>query len=136
MEEQTNQVPWVMDAEGNSLQVSSHWVQDAAVHKGRPRNLGWLEALHGDDIGPTMRTMKEALRTGEAIDIQYRVCVDEEWRWMRSRGSARLGASGEILRWYERWRTSTNRGRRNLQRLAVRLHWCRRTVGGRLWGRW
>ncbi|MES2390688.1 MAG: EAL domain-containing protein [Acidobacteriota bacterium] len=100
MEEQTKQVPWVMDAEGNSLQVSSHWVQEAGVHKGKPRNLGWLEALHGDDLAPTLRTMKEALRTGKPIDIQYRVCVDDVWRWMRSRGTARLGAGGEILRWY------------------------------------
>jgi PAS domain S-box-containing protein len=100
MQEGSNQVPWMMDSEGNSLQVSSHWVQDAAEHKGRPRNLGWVEALHDEDIGPTMRTMKEALRTGKPIDIQYRVCVEGEWRWMRSRGTPKLGPTGEILRWY------------------------------------
>jgi hypothetical protein len=45
--------------------------------------------------------MKHALRTGEAIDVEYRVLsVDGDWRWMRSRGSPRFGPSGEIMRWY------------------------------------
>jgi hypothetical protein len=45
--------------------------------------------------------MKHALRTGEAIDIEYRVMsVQGEWRWMRSRGYPRFAPSGEITRWY------------------------------------
>jgi PAS domain S-box-containing protein len=96
-----HQVPWVMDAEGNSLQVSSEWVRRTGWFKERTRNLGWLEALHPEDLGPAMKTMKAALRTGNPIDIEYRVNdIDGEWKWMRSRGSARLGLSGEIIRWY------------------------------------
>jgi hypothetical protein len=45
--------------------------------------------------------MKEALRTGKPIDVEYRVLgVDAEWRWMRSTGSPRYQPSGEISRWY------------------------------------
>jgi hypothetical protein len=54
-----------------------------------------------DDLEHTIKTMKHALRTGEAIDVEYRVLsVDGEWRWMRSRGSPRFAPSGEITRWY------------------------------------
>jgi PAS domain S-box-containing protein len=95
------EVPWVMDAEGNNLQVSSRWVQTIPLGKDRTRNLHWLEALHVDDLEHTIKTMKHALRTGEAIDVEYRVLsVDGEWRWMRSRGSPRFAPSGEITRWY------------------------------------
>jgi PAS domain S-box-containing protein len=95
------EVPWVMDAEGNNLQVSSRWVQTIPLGKDRTRNLHWLEALHVEDLEKTIRTMKHALRTGEAIDIEYRVMsVQGEWRWMRSRGYPRFAPSGEITRWY------------------------------------
>jgi PAS domain S-box-containing protein len=95
------EVPWVMDAEGNDLQVSSRWVQTTPLGKDKTRNLRWLEALHAEDLERTVRTMKEALRTGTAIDIEYRIeDLNGDWRWMRSRGSPRYGSSGEITRWY------------------------------------
>lgn len=95
------EVPWVMDAEGNNLQVSSRWVQTIPLGKDRIRNLHWLEALHVEDLERTIKTMKHALRTGVDIDVEYRVLsVDGEWRWMRSRGSPRFAPSGEITRWY------------------------------------
>ena len=94
-------VPWIMDAEGNSLFVSSGWVQTISLGKKAMRNLGWLEPLHSDDLERIMKTMKDSLRTGKPIDIEYRVMsIDGEWRWMRSRGSPRFGPSGEIIRWY------------------------------------
>jgi PAS domain S-box-containing protein len=96
----TAKVPWVMDNIGNSLSTSASWVRSIRQDKDRVRNLGWLEAVHPDDLDITMNTMKEALRSGKVIDIEYRVAVDEEWRWMRSRGSPRFGPSGDILRWY------------------------------------
>jgi len=96
-----HQVPWIMDAEGNSIQVSSLWVPATKLSTAKTRNLGWLEALHIDDLAPTMKAMSEALRTGHPIDIQYRVMdVDGDWMWMRSRGTPRFGPSGEITRWY------------------------------------
>jgi PAS domain S-box-containing protein len=96
-----HQVPWIMDAEGNSIQVSSLWVPAAKLSTVKTRNLGWLEALHVEDLAPTIKAMREALRSGKPIDIQYRVKdINGDWRWMRSRGAPRFGPSGEITRWY------------------------------------
>jgi PAS domain S-box-containing protein len=95
------EVPWAMDSEGNNLQVSSRWVQTIPLGKDRTRNLHWLEALHIDDLEPTIKVMKYAMRTGIPIDVKYRILsVDGEWRWMRSRGTPQFAASGEITRWY------------------------------------
>jgi PAS domain S-box-containing protein len=95
------ETPWVMDAQGNNLQVSARWVRTIPLGKDRTRNLHWLEAIHIDDLEPTIRAMKHALKTGEPIDIEYRVLsIDDEWRWMRSRGSPHFSPSGEIKRWY------------------------------------
>jgi len=95
------EVPWVMDAEGNDLQVSSRWVQTTPLGKDKTRNLRWLEALHPEDLERIVKTMTAALSTGKPIDIEYRIeGVDGEWRWMRSTGLPRYGTSGEITRWY------------------------------------
>jgi len=99
--ETSPETPWVMDAEGNDLQVSSRWVRTTPLGKDKTRNLRWLEALHTEDLERVVKTMTEALSTGKPIDIEYRIeGVDGEWRWMRSTGSPRYGASGEITRWY------------------------------------
>ena len=95
------EIPWVMDGEGNNLDVSSRWTQVTGLSKERTRNLGWLEAVHPGDVEPTMKALHEGLRSGKPIDVEYRVrSVDHGWRWMRSRGSPRVGLSGQIVRWY------------------------------------
>jgi len=95
------EVPWVMDSEGNNLDVSSRWTKITGLSKEETRGLGWLKALHPDDVEPTIKKLREALHSGKHIDIQYRVkSIDSDWRWMRTRGSPRLGPSGEILSWY------------------------------------
>jgi PAS domain S-box-containing protein len=92
---------WVMDADGNNVDVSSRWTQITGLTKEQTRNLGWLEALHPDDVEPTMKALQEGLRSEKAIDVRYRVrSVDRGWRWMRSRGSPRVGLAGKIVRWY------------------------------------
>jgi len=94
-------VQWVMDNEGNNLQINSRWEQTTGLSKEQTRNMGWLDALHPEDVAPTMKALKEALRTGNPIDMEYRVkSVEGMWRWMRSRGSPRYGPLGEIIRWY------------------------------------
>ncbi|WP_263359849.1 EAL domain-containing protein [Acidicapsa ligni] len=99
--EPTDPKSWIMDSEGNNLHMSSRWVQTTELSRKKMRNLGWLEALHPDDLESTMKIMKEALRSGNPIDIEYRVRnLDGDWKWMRSRGSARLSPTAEIIRWY------------------------------------
>ena len=94
-------IPWVMDSEGNNLDVSSRWTKITGLGREQTRNLGWLDAVHPEDVQLTMDALRVGLHAGSPIDIQYRVgSPDLGWRWMRSRGSPRFGPSGEILRWY------------------------------------
>jgi PAS domain S-box-containing protein len=101
MVELNPEIPWVMDSEGNNLDVSSRWEQVTGLSKERARNLGWLEAVHPEDVEATMKALQEGLHSGKQIDIEYRVkSLDRGWRWMRSRGSPRVGPTGQIVRWY------------------------------------
>jgi PAS domain S-box-containing protein len=95
------EVQWAMDSDGNILDVNSGWTKLTGMSREKMRNLGWLEALHPEDVEQTMKVLVQALHTGKAVDIEYRVkSVDSGWRWVRSRGTPRVGSAGEIVRWY------------------------------------
>jgi PAS domain S-box-containing protein len=99
--ELNSQVQWILDAQGNLLQMSSRWEETTGQTKERTCNLGWLDVVHPEDVGPTMKAMRSSLSTGQPINTEYRVkTIDGRWRWMRSRGAPCYGPSGEILRWY------------------------------------
>jgi PAS domain S-box-containing protein len=95
------QIPWSFDANGNLLEISSRWEQLTGMSCERARNLGWLQALHPEEMAPTMKALKESLNTGVPIDIVHRVkTVNGRWKWLRARGSPSYGPSGKIVRWY------------------------------------
>jgi PAS domain S-box-containing protein len=95
------EMQWAMDSEGNILDVNSRWAELTGLSRERARNMGWLETLHPEDVEPTMKALVEALHTGKAVDLEYRMkSIDRGWRWVRSRGSPRAGSLGEIVRWY------------------------------------
>jgi PAS domain S-box-containing protein len=101
MVELSPQIPWTLDANGNLIDISSRWVQLTGMSCEQARNLGWLEALHPEEMAPTMKALKEALDTGQPIDIVHRVkTVNGRWKWLRARGSPSFGPSGKIVRWY------------------------------------
>ena len=96
------QIPWIIDPEGRALDVSQRWLDITGMKGNQWRGLGWLDALHPDDLQPTLDAMKKSFESGDPIDLEYRVRRSEAdaWRRLRSRGSARVGADGEIICWY------------------------------------
>jgi PAS domain S-box-containing protein len=95
------QIPWTMDAEGLNIEISPRWQQITGLTAEQTRGRGWLDALHPEDVEPTVKKINAALQTGDPIDVEYRVSNGNGvWRWMRSRGLPRRDASGKIIRWY------------------------------------
>jgi PAS domain S-box-containing protein len=95
------QIPWTMDADGMNTELSSRWKEVTGLTLEQSQGLGWLEALHPDDVTRVVDRMEVMLKTGEPIDMEYRISKgDGEWRWMRTRGSPRRDSSGKIIRWY------------------------------------
>jgi PAS domain S-box-containing protein len=94
-------VPWITDAGGKSLQVTSHWSRGEGW-SGRPTTArGWLDDLHPDDSDATRKAFMAAAAAGISIDIEYRAGnPNDGWRWMRSRGSPHRDDKGQITHWY------------------------------------
>jgi PAS domain S-box-containing protein len=96
------QIPWVIDDEGRALDVSQRWLEISGMRGDEWRGFGWLKALHPDDVQPTLDAMAHGFKTGEPMDVVYRVRRSEHdaWTAMRSRGSARRDGEGKIVCWY------------------------------------
>jgi PAS domain S-box-containing protein len=95
------QVPWIMDAEGNNLEVNARWAESTGESYEKVRGFSWIDNLHPEDRVYVQETMEESIRNGEPIDVRYRVKNgDGEWNWKRSRGAPRFGPDGAVLRWY------------------------------------
>jgi PAS domain S-box-containing protein len=101
MVELSPQISWTLDADGNLMDISFRWEQLTGMSCEQARNLGWMEALHPEDMAATKKALKDALNTGQPIDIVHRVkTVNGSWKWLRARGSPSYGPSGKIVRWY------------------------------------
>jgi PAS domain S-box-containing protein len=101
MVEMNPQTPWIMDAGGKAVEVSPRWEKLTGFTKEQTLGLGWLNALHPDDLGPVKQAIEKALAMGQGTDIQYRIRnCDGKYRWMRSRGSPRFDPAEKVLCWY------------------------------------
>ncbi len=95
------QIPWTAGPDGSILDVSQKWVTLTGLTKEASLGSGWLGVLHPEDLERTELAWREAVRTGDPIDTQYRIRRrDGVWRWMRARAAPRRNDSGEIVRWY------------------------------------
>ena len=91
-------VPWVLNDKGEVIEASSRWEDFTGQPLAQAMGNGWMSRLHPDDLAPTQEAIRLCLTEGEPIDVHYRVRrLDGDWILMRSRGSARIDATGKIL---------------------------------------
>jgi PAS domain S-box-containing protein len=95
------QIPWTAEPDGLILAASRRWEALTGLTVQESLGTNWIKALHPDDVLPTLKAWEKSLRTGELLDIQYRIRrPDGAPRWMRARGAPRRNEEGKIIRWY------------------------------------
>lgn len=95
------QVPWTAAPDGTVEEVGPRWADLTGYAPAQALGTGWVLSLHPDDVEPTLTIWKDRLRTGEPVDLDYRLrLVDGSYRWMRARAAARRDERGNIVRWY------------------------------------
>ncbi len=95
------QIPWTADPQGNILDASSRWYELTGIPLNEAVGVGWMQALHVDDLALAQQRWSHSLITGERFDNQYRVRrADGSYRWFRARAGARRNETGAIIRWY------------------------------------
>jgi PAS domain S-box-containing protein len=95
------QVPWTAGPDGMILDTNHRWETLTGLTKEESLGKGWVRALHSEDVLHTLKAWEEALRTGNPLDVQYRIhSGDGQLRWMRARAAPRRDHDGKIIRWY------------------------------------
>ncbi|WP_376095408.1 PAS domain-containing protein [Roseomonas sp. CCTCC AB2023176] len=66
----------------------------------RYRGAGWLDAVHPDDVPPTIAVWAGALGTGDPVNVDYRVRTrGGGWRWMHAYGVTVRDDAGRVIEW-------------------------------------
>jgi PAS domain S-box-containing protein len=92
------QVSWTARPDGQLDHVAKRWF-DLTGTSGLGSS--WGEAIHPDDLEPSIEAWTRAVTTGEPYDIEHRVRLrNGEYRWMRSQAFPRRDAQGRIIKWY------------------------------------
>jgi PAS domain S-box-containing protein len=95
------QIPWVLDPEGNAIEISSRWKYVTGMSREMCQGRGYLDAIHPDDRPLVEDVIDQSMESGNPIDVECRILASSgEWIWIRSRGAARRDQSGKIVRWY------------------------------------
>jgi PAS domain S-box-containing protein len=65
------------------------------------RERGWLPAIHPDDVAGITNRWTQSLRTGEPVEVKYRMrrASDGQYRWFRSVGTPVKDDQGQVVRW-------------------------------------
>lgn len=95
------QIPWTADPDGVMLEVGPRWERQVGMCAKAALGGAWINAIHPDDLGPTLDLWARSLATGQPFDTQYRLAAkDGEHRWVRAWAAPRLDEHERILRWY------------------------------------
>ena len=95
------QIPWTADADGNITDFNHRWLELTGMTHEEALGGGWIRAPHPEDRPRMQAAWSRSIATGEPYDVEHRVrTAAGEFRWMRSRATARRDADGRIVRWY------------------------------------
>ena len=92
------QVVWTAKPDGQLDRVGQRWMDWTGT-----TGLGssWGDAMHPDDLGPSVEAWVASCNSGNVYDIEHRVRMrDGHYRWMHTRAYPRRDDSGAILQWY------------------------------------
>jgi len=97
-----SQIVWTTDAEGRVVTDSPNWraFTGQTPEKFLEGRYGWLECIHPEDRGRTVRRWVEALRSRTVFEIEHRVRRhDGKYRHMSARGVPVVMADGQVREW-------------------------------------
>jgi PAS domain S-box-containing protein len=95
------QIPWTADTHGQLLYVDSRWLTLVGLSLEQVIGDKWLQVVHPDDEDKTRKAWAHSIRTGQALDIEYRIRdVSGSYIWVCSRAVPRHDAHKHILKWY------------------------------------
>ncbi len=98
--EATRGVLWTNDAEGRMVGEQPGWAALTGQTFDRYQGYGWSEAVHPEDVQPTIDAWTRAVSRRETFVFEHRVMrLDGEWRLFSIRAVPILSPDGTVCEW-------------------------------------
>ncbi|GAB2861653.1 PAS domain-containing hybrid sensor histidine kinase/response regulator [Nocardioides pacificus] len=95
------QIVWITRPDGYHVYFNRQWMDFTGLSLEESLGDGWNPPFHPDDRAPAHRLWKEATRTGEPYEVEYRLRRhDGEYHWMLGRALPLRDTNGEIVKWF------------------------------------
>lgn len=89
---------WVTDTAGMCTFLSRSWYDFTGQTEETGLGIGWLDALHPDDVARTLEICDAAKSAQKELRVEYRLRrKDGEFRWIFDAASPRFSETGEFL---------------------------------------
>jgi PAS domain S-box-containing protein len=94
-------VVWTARPDGWVDYANQFWTNFTGLTVEQTQGWAWTNMLHPDDVDRVVQVWKEALQTGEPVEVEYRLkrVTDGVYRWFLARGKALRNRRGEIVKW-------------------------------------
>jgi len=101
MAEAVPEIIWTADPDGTDDYFNQKCFDYTGLTLEELKGSGWTVIVHPDDLDLCAEKWKNALRTGDAYEVQYRLrAKDGSYRWFLGRANPIRSAEGEIVKWF------------------------------------
>ncbi len=97
------QIVWTARPDGYLDYYNKRWFEYTGISREQTYSPdGWKNVLHPDDVKLCLNRWYQAVRTGEAYDIEYRFrrALDGSYRWHLGRALPLRDEQGRIVKWF------------------------------------
>jgi PAS domain S-box-containing protein len=95
-------IVWTARPDGWIEYANHFWQKFTGLTLQETEGSGWTVAVHPEDLDHLLQVWGEALKTGEAVEVQYRVrrAADGEYRWFLAQGRPVRDSEDRIFKWF------------------------------------
>jgi len=101
MAEAVPEIIWTADPDGMSDYFNRKCLDYTGLTLEQMRGRGWKVIVHPDDLGGIVSKWENSLRTGDPLELEYRLhSKDGTFRWFLVRANPIRNSAGEIVKWF------------------------------------
>lgn len=100
--ESVPQMVWAARADGAMDYANQRWVNFTGLSVEQSRGIGWMTAVHPEDVSRTKKTWETAVVNGGLFEVEtrFRRAPTSEYVWHIVRATPVRDASGTIVKWF------------------------------------
>ncbi|MGX5690507.1 PAS domain-containing sensor histidine kinase [Arcticibacter tournemirensis] len=100
-----NNIPvivWTAKPDGQHDYFNKRWYEYTGMGLGQEQGMGWVNALHPDDLLKTVDTWAKSIETGTPYEMEYRLkrYSDQQYHWHLSYAVPFRDPEGNVAAWF------------------------------------